>query len=99
MAQRYRDIQKVKNSRGVVYQTTTLYPDIPATEDDTYVITTYGDRYDTLALSYYGDINLWWIIACANNSTRDNLIITPGQQIRIPAEKDKVISLFKTLNS
>jgi len=98
MAHRYKNIQFVKNSTGTLYQTNTLYPEIPSTEQDTYLITAYGDRYDTLALSYYGDVDLWWIIACANNATKDNLAIQPGVQIRIPADKDRAITLFNQLN-
>ncbi len=99
MSQRYKNIKLFKNSLGKNYQSTTLYPEIPSNEEDIYVITTYGDRYDTLALKYYGDVLLWWIIASANNSTRDNLAIQPGVQIRIPADKDTAIALFNQINS
>ena len=50
-----------------MYQTV-RYPKIPRSEDDIYVITTIGDRYDTLAFQYYQDSSLWWVIANANGN-------------------------------
>jgi len=62
------------------------YPEITRDFSDIYVYTTKGDRYDLLALSYYGDTQLWWIIARANtnNTTPDSLFPNVGEQIRIP---------------
>jgi hypothetical protein len=62
------------------------YPEITRDFSDIYVYTTKGDRYDLLALSYYGDVQLWWIIARANtnNTTPDSLFPNIGEQIRIP---------------
>lgn len=64
---------------------TTRYVDIPLSFDDVYIFTTIGDRYDTLALSYYGKPSMWWIIAISNpNLPSDSLIPPIGSQIRIP---------------
>ena len=62
------------------------YPEITRDFSDIYVYTTKGDRYDLLALSYYGDTQLWWIIARANtnNTIPDSLFPNIGEQIRIP---------------
>jgi hypothetical protein len=98
MPHRYTDIQKLNSSEGRRYITNPLYPIIPETADDIYVITVQGDRYDLLAQSYYGDVNLWWIVATANNANTDDLAIKPGLQIRIPASKELVLSLFNQLN-
>lgn len=99
MAQRYQNIKLLSTETGRRYRTNTLYPDIPESDQDTYFIATSGDRYDILALQYYGDIDLWWIIASANNATIDNLVIQPGKQIRIPSNKQQVLDLFEQLNS
>jgi len=99
MAQRYLNITKILNTQGRRYTSNPIYPFIPPTEDDTYIISTNGDRYDLLANSFYNDPKLWWIIASANNATADNLALEPGIQIRIPANKDKCIALFNTYNS
>ncbi len=77
------------------------YPEIPLDFSDIYVYTTRGDRYDTLALSYYGDSSLWWIISRANPSEdSDSLIPTYGTQIRIPSYNrvSSILSEYDSLN-
>lgn len=98
MANRYRNIEQYKTDEGRRYLRNPIYPDIPVTEDDIYVITTGGDRYDTLALQFYGDSSLWWIIASSNVSKRDGLIVEPGVQLRIPASKDQALRLYSEVN-
>lgn len=98
MANRYRNITQYKTEEGRRYLRTPIYPEIPVGEEDIYVITTGGDRYDTLALQFYGDSSLWWIIASANVSKRDGLIVEPGVQLRIPADKDQALRLYSEAN-
>ena len=75
------------------------YPNIPLQFSDQYVITTIGDRFDTLALQFYGDSSLWWVIASSNTSIRDSLVVKPGVQLRIPLSKTRVLDLYRTANS
>ena len=81
---------------------TTKYPEIPAEFVDTYVYTNRGDRYDTLALAYYGDPSLYWIISRANPNVTapDSLVPTVGEQIRIPSVSriSTILSEFESLN-
>ena len=35
---------------------TVRYPEIPRADNDIYIFTTIGDRYDTLAQQYYKDL-------------------------------------------
>jgi len=78
---------------------TSRYPEIPLSENDIYVYTTQGDRYDVLALNYYGDSSLWWIIASANPSIGLNTLVIPeGVQIRIPNNISAVINDFRLIN-
>jgi len=78
---------------------TSRYPEIPLSENDIYVYTTQGDRYDILALNYYGDSSLWWIIASANpNIGLSTLVIPEGVQIRIPNNISAVINDFRLIN-
>lgn len=87
------------NKEGIPYRSTTMYPDIPAHPDDTYVISTTGDRFDILASAYYNDSTLWWVIATANPSVdRSAINITAGVQIRIPYSKARILELFQTAN-
>jgi len=98
MANRYRDIQHSKTSDGVEYVNNTIYPDIPLSDQDYYVISTGGDRYDTLAQQFYSDYSLWWIIAMANNSERASLMVEPGVQLRIPTNIQGALELFRQVN-
>lgn len=78
---------------------TSRYPEIPLSENDIYVYTTQGDRYDILALNYYGDSSLWWIIAAGNpNIDLMTLVIPEGVQIRIPGNFSRVVSEFNLIN-
>jgi len=76
----------------------TLYPDIFSGDNDLYIISTATDRLDLLAEKYYGDVNLWWIIAQANNIGKGSLNITPGIKIRIPQNIENVYSNLETIN-
>ena len=65
MPNRYQNIPIEKINGKRVYQTT-RYPEIPLNENDIYVYTTQGDRFDILAQQYYGDQSYWWVISIAN---------------------------------
>ena len=98
MANRYQDTDIIQSQNKVRYKTNVVYPEIPLSEDDFYVVTTVGDRYDILATQFYNDHTLWWIIAAANNTEKASLIPTPGIQIRIPGDKDAAIQLYNRVN-
>jgi phage tail protein X len=96
---RYQNIPIIKSSTGKQMYATSRYPEIPLSENDIYVYTTQGDRYDVLALNYYGDSSLWWIIAAGNpNIDLMTLVIPEGVQIRIPANFSQVVSEFNLIN-
>ena len=79
------------------------YPEITRDLSDIYVYTTKGDRYDLLALNYYGDASLWWVIARANanNTIPDSLYPNVREQIRIPSPLriSTILGEFETLNT
>ena len=78
---------------------TSRYPEIPLSPNDIYVYTTQGDRYDILALNYYGDSSLWWIIESGNpNIDLMTLVIPEGVQIRIPSNFSNIIDEFGLIN-
>lgn len=95
---RYQNIVRGVSETGKRFISNPVYPEIPPTEDDIYIITTAGDRYDTLALQFYKDSTLWWAIASSNNSNRSSILVEPGVQLRIPADKNRVIELFEQVN-
>ena len=95
---RYENIKHDKTDSGKSFKKNALYPNIPVSENDFYVIATVGDRYDTLAQQFYRDSTLWWIIASANNHQKASLVPTPGAQLRVPSNKAQAIQLYNSLN-
>lgn len=95
---RYQDVPVLQSTQGKHYRTTVVYPNVPPSEEDYYVISTGGDRYDTLAQQFYSDYTLWWIIAAANNSERASLFVEPGIQLRIPGNVENIINSFREIN-
>jgi len=98
MPDRYKNITPSKDSSGKRFRRNAVYPDIKLDENDTYIIATGSDRYDTLAKEFYGDSSLWWIIASANNLKKDGLIPTAGAQLRIPANGQDIKADFYEFN-
>lgn len=98
MIKRYKSIEKLVDSTGRRYIKNAIYPDIPTDPDDTYVITTGGDRYDILAQQFYNNSSLWWVIASANVSKNDGLIVKPGVQLRVPYRINEVLEEFERVN-
>jgi hypothetical protein len=100
MSYRYQNIEVIKYAAtGSEYYVNNIYPEIPPTNDDNYVITTLGDRLDLLALDFYGDVSLWWIIASANALPGDSLVVEPGTQLRIPVDVANAINNYKVINA
>jgi len=100
MNYRYQSIQVKKNSqRGSEFYSNNIYPDIPLSNDDNYIIAVLGDRLDLVALDFYGDTSFWWVIASANALSGDSLYIEPGMQIRIPSDLSAVLNDYKLVNT
>lgn len=105
---RYQNIPKTKINGKEVY-VTSRYPEVPLSENDIYVYSSKGDRFDVLAQQYYDDSSLWWIISIANTGTagtaistnlpQNTLVIPEGIQIRIPSDYPSVIRNFNLINS
>ena len=76
------------------------YPEIPSSLDDIYIVTSIGDRLDTLANKFYNDSDLWWIIANANPDVvrRDSYSLKSFLQIRIPMNTSEILENFENLN-
>ena len=96
---RYDNNIILKTPDGKPYYKGKVYPSIPLSESDVYVITTIGDRLDYMAYSYYRDSELYWIISVANNNiTKGSLFPVPGTQMRIPTDLNNVLNLFNKFN-
>ncbi len=99
MADRYDNNQVLFTTQGKPYVKSKVYPNIPLSTSDIYVITTIGDRLDSLAYAYYNDINLWWIISVANNNvTKGSMFPIPGTQLRIPLDVSNINQLYNQFN-
>jgi len=97
---RYTNIQTKQSTSGKSLKSITKYPEIPLSFDDTYVYTTIGDRFDTLAQTYYSDASLWWVISIANPHLLQNSYYPPiGTQLRIPSNISQITSLYNDLNN
>lgn len=95
---RFEKFLVYRNDKGKQYYRNPVYPEIAPSDDDIYVITTGGDRFDRLALQFYSKPDYWWIIASANPEYSGDLNIKPGTQIRIPAKPEKYIKEFERIN-
>jgi hypothetical protein len=96
---RYENIAVTKDSTmGNRFYVNNIYPDIPYSENDIYLISTMGDRLDLYALDFYNDDKLWVFIASANSLPGDSLYPPIGAQIRIPANLQGIINNYKSVN-
>ena len=100
MKDRNREIQIIRNTEGKNYYRNIKYPEIPLSSEDIYVLTTVGDRLDSLAYQFYNDIRLWWIIAVANPQKirRDSYVLRSNLEIRIPRNIPEILDSFNDLN-
>ena len=103
MFYRYQRIKVNKSENtstvGNQYYVNNIYPDIPISETDQYVITVLGDRLDLLAQDIYGDTSLWWILASANNLSGDSLVPPIGAQLRIPSDIQTIVNSYDSINN
>ena len=93
------DINNLRNKR-ISYKDISQYPLVSQSESDIYVITEFGDRFDSLAFQFYGDVTLWWIIAIVNPNIVDfsSIFLPIGSQIRIPQNISPIIDSYNELN-
>jgi nucleoid-associated protein YgaU len=96
--ERYREVNIQQDQEKARLQTV-KYPYLEAAAEDYYVITVTGDRLDILSAQFYGTTEYWWVIASANPFIRrDALYLTPGDQIRIPANLNAYLTAYQDEN-
>tara|TARA_R110001592_G_scaffold5457_1_gene30042 strand:+ start:6658 stop:6963 length:306 start_codon:yes stop_codon:yes gene_type:complete len=100
MASRTKHLNVKRRSDKKKYYKPILYPPIPLSINDLYVVTSDRDRLDLLANQFYNDVDLWWVIANANPNIikRDTFLLKQGLEIRIPQNIDSIITIFQTTN-
>jgi nucleoid-associated protein YgaU len=94
---RYATTRRKIDKTGIQVYSTTYYPEIPLENEDKFIHAVDGDRLDTLAHRYYGNMTLWWIIAKANG-LKGKPALTAGEVIRIPSNVTNIIEKFRNLN-
>jgi len=100
MASRYQNIQVLRlNATGSSYYRNNVYPTIPPTNSDYYIITTIEDRLDLLAFDFYQDSSLWWVIASANSLPGDSIYPPIGIQLRIPTNISTILGSYNRANN
>lgn len=96
---RYEDIQMQQRWDGKRVYKTVTYPPIVPQDSDIQVVANSEDYLDSLALKYYGDPTLYWIIGLANNLGKGRLSIPPGTTLRIPIDVSSILIAYNQLNS
>ena len=93
---RYSTTNIMKDQNSKRRRSTTIFPTIPATANDTFIITTSADRLDKLANTFYGDVSLWWVIAAANGLGKGTLVVPANTKMRIPAKTEFLDQVIQT---
>ena len=94
---RYSTTRRKLDKSGVEVYRTTYYPQIPISDNDKFVRPVDGDRLDTLAYRYYGDITLWWVIAKANG-IKGKAALSVDEILRIPGNITRILENFRNIN-
>jgi len=94
---RYSTTRHRLDKSGIRVYGTTYYPEIPVGDNDQFIYPQDGDRVDTLAHKYYGDITLWWIIAKANG-LKGKAGVSVDNILRIPGNITQILENFRKIN-
>ena len=95
---RYDNSKILRDENNTRYLNRVEYPVIPIQDSDTFIRGQFGKTFSNLAFEVYGKIELWWIIARANNENKGSMYVVPGKEYRIPQNIGKIIRLFNKLN-
>ena len=96
--ERYESIATTRDENGRRHYKSVLLQNIPYSSDDIWVMTGPGDRLDTLAYQFYGEVKYWWVIAAANKLGLGSVAIPPATQLRIPSNPYQRASDFNKAN-
>ena len=96
---RYRSARFRKDMNGKRYFLPAIVPNIPILDTDIYINPQVGERFDSLAQKFYGDSNLWWIIAKANNLSSGQIGLDPEKKLRIPVDIQAILDSVDASNA
>lgn len=84
---RYNNTLIRRDKNGERYLSTQNRSTIPKLDTDILIIGKMGQTLTGLANEYYGDVNLWWVIARANPECFEGGInVKIGTEYRIPTD-------------
>ena len=92
---RYITAKILKDGKGNRYYRPTIIPNIPLSDSDVFINPKSGERLDSLAQRFYGDSNLWWIIAKANELTNGIIGLNPEEKLRIPTKIQPILESLR----
>ena len=95
---RYDDIPVRNRYDGKRVYKSVIYPPVPPSDSDIFIVSNEADFLDTLAYKYYGDPTLWWIIANVNNIGKGRMSVAAGLTLRIPVDVNSIINQYNNLN-
>ena len=95
---RYNKSKLLRDENGTRYLNRIEYPVIPIQDSDIKLRGVIGQTFENLANKYYGNPNLWWIIARANNQNNGSMYTEISKEYRIPQEITLILQKFKELN-
>lgn len=84
---RYETTSQIKTETGVRRAATTIIQ-IPESSGDRYIQILAPDRLDKLAVEFYNDVTLWWVIAAANGVGKGTYLVPTDTILRIPDIKN-----------
>tara|TARA_Y100000593_G_scaffold55696_1_gene104126 strand:- start:4888 stop:5181 length:294 start_codon:yes stop_codon:yes gene_type:complete len=96
---RYKGVKTKIDLNGKRILKPSVVPNIPIKDTDIFLYPIFGDRLDTIAQRMYGDANLWWIIAKANEIGNGQIGLDLEKKLRIPTEIGDIIDLTEGNNS
>lgn len=88
---RFKELLSIQ---GVEFWELDALPTVPTQPDDVYYQVLDSDRIDLLATRFYGDPNMWWVIAIANDMNLLPTDLQIGSTIRIPSPAYVANTLF-----
>lgn len=95
---RYDESTILRDENGTRYLNRIQYPTIPLRDSDILVKGLFGQRIENLANKFYGNVELWWIIARANEMKNGSMYLVPGKEYRIPQNVSFILREFEELN-
>lgn len=82
---RYSTGRIILDTDGKRYFNTIILPNPTENSTDIFIQTTTPDRLDKLALIFYDDETMWWVIAAANGLGKGTYMVPAETRLRIPA--------------